>query len=130
MDRYGVERVIEYALEIAWRNAEAVWLSFDIDVLDPAYAPGTGTPVGGGLTPREILRILRGVASEGLVGMELVEVSPPYDKAETTALLGAHSIAETLASLVLGHHLGKAPALSPPPYRIPDLTPRREQPDV
>ena len=109
IDRYGVDRIIEYALEIAWKNADAVWLSFDIDVVDPAYAPGTGTPVAGGLTPREILRMLRGFAAEGLVGMELVEVSPLYDTADITALLGAHSIMEVLGSLVVNGKLGRRP---------------------
>ncbi|MEZ4568778.1 MAG: agmatinase family protein [Thermomicrobiales bacterium] len=116
VDRYGVDRIIEYALEIAWHNADAVWLSFDIDVVDPAYAPGTGTPVAGGLTPREILRMLRGFAAEGLVGMEIVEVSPPYDHADITALLGAHSIMEVLGSMVVNGKLGRRPETPEKPY--------------
>ena len=116
IDRYGVERIVEYALEIAWHNADAVWLSFDIDVVDPAYAPGTGTPVAGGLTPREILRMLRGVAAEGLVGMEIVEVSPPYDHADITALLGAHGIMEVLGSMVVNGKLGRKPETPEKPY--------------
>jgi len=118
IDRYGVDRIIEYALEIAWKNASAVWLSFDIDVVDPAYAPGTGTPVAGGLTPREVLRMLRGFAAEGLVGMELVEVSPPYDTADITALLGAHSIMEVLGSLVVNGKLGRRPETPERPYEL------------
>jgi agmatinase len=116
VDRYGVDRIIEYALEIAWHNARAVWISFDIDVVDPAYAPGTGTPVAGGLTPREVLRMLRGFAAEGLAGMEIVEVSPPYDSADITALLGAHSIMEVLGSLVVNGKLGRRPATPEKPY--------------
>lgn len=122
IDRYGVDRIIEYALEIAWRNAKAVWISFDIDVVDPAFAPGTGTPVAGGVLPREILRMIRGIAREGLVGMEVVEVSPPYDHSDITAQLGAHSILECLGALVVGGKLGRQPDNVPlPPYRLPGL---------
>ena len=127
IDRYGMERVLEYALEVAWKNAKAVWLSFDIDSVDPAFAPGTGTPVAGGLTPREVLYMLRGIAREGLVGMEIVEVSPPYDVADITTLLGVTVIREVLGSLVVAGKLGRKPKDMPEePYRIPALE-RREQ---
>jgi agmatinase len=120
VDHYGIERVLEYALEIAWRNADAVWLSFDIDSVDPAFAPGTGTPVAGGLTPREVLHMLRGIAREGLAGMEIVEVSPPFDHADITSILGATVIREVLGSLVVGGKLGRQPAELPePPYELP-----------
>jgi agmatinase len=66
-----------------------VYLSFDIDFLDPAFAPGTGTPVAGGPASWQALEILRGLGSLDLVGMDLVEVSPPYDHGEVTALAGA-----------------------------------------
>ena len=65
------------------------YLTFDIDCLDPAYAPGTGTPVVGGLTTDRALKILRGLQGLNLVGMDLVEVAPSYDHAEITALAGA-----------------------------------------
>ena len=65
------------------------YLSFDIDCLDPAYAPGTGTPVVGGLSTGKALDILHGIADLDIVGFDLVEVSPPYDGAEVTALAGA-----------------------------------------
>lgn len=122
VDRYGVARIVEYALEIAWRNADAVWISFDVDSVDPAFAPGTGTPVAGGLTPREVLQMVRGIAREGLVGMEVVEVSPPYDVADTTAILGATVVRETLGSLVASGKLGKRIELPDPPYLLPDLS--------
>ena len=86
---------------------QAIWLSFDIDSLDPAFAPGTGTPEPGGLTPREALRMLRLVAAEGLHGMEVVEVSPPYDVADITALLGGRVIMDVLATLVEAGKLGR-----------------------
>lgn len=66
-----------------------VYLTFDIDCLDPAFAPGTGTPVCGGLSSHQALEILRGLRGINLVGMDVVEVSPPYDHAEMTALAGA-----------------------------------------
>jgi len=65
------------------------YLTFDIDCLDPAYAPGTGTPVAGGLTSDRALKIIRGLQGIKLVGMDLVEVAPSYDHAEITALAGA-----------------------------------------
>ena len=63
-----------------------VYVSVDIDVLDPAHAPGTGTPEAGGLTSRELLGILRGLAGAELVSADIVEVSPPYDHAELTGI--------------------------------------------
>ena len=73
-----------------------VYLSFDIDCLDPAYAPGTGTPVWGGLTSAQAAIILRDIAGINLVGGDVVEVSPPYDTAQITAVAGAHVAMELL----------------------------------
>jgi agmatinase len=67
----------------------AVYLTFDIDCLDPSYAPGTGTPVCGGLTTHQAISIIRGLAGINLIGMDLVEVAPAYDVGEITALAGA-----------------------------------------
>jgi agmatinase len=107
VDRYGVDRVIEYALEIAWKNARAVWISFDVDSVDPAFAPGTGTPMPGGFLPREALKMITDISREGLVGMEVVEVSPPYDVSDITALLGVHAILNCLGALVQAGKLGR-----------------------
>ncbi|WP_322480368.1 agmatinase [Thermogemmatispora sp.] len=107
IERYGIERVMEYALEVAWKEAKAVWLSFDIDVVDPAFAPGTGTPEPGGLQPREVFSMVRLAAREGLRGMELVEVAPPYDVADLTALLAGRIIMEVLGALVIEGKLGR-----------------------
>jgi agmatinase len=109
VDRYGADRVAEYALDIAWKQAKCVFLSFDIDCLDPAFAPGTGTPEPGGFLPREVFRLLQLVAREGLVGMEVVEVSPPYDVADVTALLASRVIMDVLGTLVLNRKLGRIP---------------------
>ena len=98
--RHGIDVV--FAEEVAGLGAEGTaarirervgdakaYLSFDIDVLDPAFAPGTGTPVCGGLSTREALAVLRRILDLRFVGMDVVEVSPPYDHAEVTALAAA-----------------------------------------
>ncbi len=72
------------------------YLSFDIDGLDPAFAPGTGTPVWGGLTSAQAVRILRDIAGIDLVGGDVVEVSPPFDHAGITAVAGAHVALELI----------------------------------
>lgn len=88
------------AAEVRERMAgKPVYLSFDVDAIDPAFAPGTGTPVPGGLTSREALQLVRGLAGVRLVGMDLVEVCPMLDHADLTSLLGAHLLFEGLALL-------------------------------
>ncbi len=78
-----------------------VYLSVDIDVLDPAFAPGTGTPEPGGWTTRELIRVLRGVEGLNLVGADVVEVAPAYQGAgEETALAAAQVVFELLTSMV------------------------------
>ena len=88
MDRLGADRVVEMVRERV--GAAPVYLSIDIDVLDPGFAPGTGTPEAGGLTSRELLAIVRGFAGANVVGGDIVEVSPPYDHAEVTAIAAAN----------------------------------------
>ena len=83
-----------------------VYLTFDIDCLDPAFAPGTGTPVCGGMTSDKILKILRNLQDINLVGMDVVEVSPPYDHSDVTALAGA-TIALDLLYLWTQQHIAK-----------------------
>ncbi|MDG2406391.1 MAG: agmatinase [Paracoccaceae bacterium] len=76
-----------------------VYLSFDIDSLDPAYAPGTGTVEVGGLTSTQALEIIRGMAGLNVIGCDLVEVSPPYDPTGNTALIAANFLYEMLCAL-------------------------------
>lgn len=78
-----------------------LYISIDIDVLDPAHAPGTGTPEAGGLTSREFLAILRGLAGTNIVSADLVEVAPAYDHAEITAV-AASNLAYELMTLSPG----------------------------
>jgi agmatinase len=82
-----------------------VYVSVDIDVLDPAHAPGTGTPEAGGLTSRELLGVLRRLSEVNLVGADVVEVSPPYDHADSTAVAPSHT-AYDLVSLLARNHTG------------------------
>jgi len=74
-----------------------LYVSIDIDVLDPAYAPGTGTPEAGGLSSRELLGILRNLTGLPIASADIVEVSPPYDHAETTAIAASHIAYELIA---------------------------------
>ena len=99
-DAAGVAGAIELALA---RLRSPVYVTVDIDVLDPAFAPGTGTPEAGGLTSRELLAVLRGLAGSGLdfAGADVVEVSPPYDPAGVTALAAANAAYELVGLLVL-----------------------------
>ncbi len=93
----GISAAIEAIRE---RVGEApVYLSVDIDVLDPAFAPGTGTPEVGGLASRELLQLLRGLKGLGIVGCDVVEVAPAYDHAEITALAAATVVFEMIALL-------------------------------
>ncbi|HHX71204.1 MAG: agmatinase family protein [Miniphocaeibacter sp.] len=109
VDELGVDKVAEIALEKAWANGvEAVYLTVDVDVIDSGISNGTGWPEPGGLLPREVLRLVRKLAEPGLIGMEVVEVSPPYDdNNQQTALMGVRIICDTLCSLVQNGHLPK-----------------------
>ncbi len=90
----GPQAVIEKIKEIVGDNP--VYVSFDIDCLDPAYAPGTGTPVAGGLSTNFVLQVIRALGDVDIVGLDLMEVSPPYDSAEITSLAGATIVLELL----------------------------------
>jgi agmatinase len=78
-----------------------VYVTFDVDAIDPAFAPGTGTPVPGGLTSREALSLVRGLASLDVVGGDVVEVCPPLDHADVTSHLAAHLVWELLAVMAI-----------------------------
>jgi agmatinase len=80
-----------------------VYVSIDIDVLDPAHAPGTGTPEAGGITSRELLEILRGFRGLNLIGADVVEVAPAYDHAEITGVAAAHVAYDLVSLLALQH---------------------------
>jgi agmatinase len=93
----GVAAVVERML--ARVGTAPVYVSVDIDVLDPAHAPGTGTPEAGGLTSRELLGLVRGLGHAAVVGGDVVEVSPAYDHAEITAVAASHVLYELVTIL-------------------------------
>ena len=106
VEELGVAKAAEMALELAWKGAEAVYLSFDIDSIDPGFAPGTGTPEPGGFLPREALEMVRLIAREGLCGMEVVEVSPPYDVNDNTSQLACRIMLDVLGTMVVEGKIG------------------------
>jgi arginase family enzyme len=114
---YRMEEVIERGIEQIMadvlrdvRDADGIFLSVDIDVLDPAFAPGTGTPEPGGMTTRELLRAVRRVVLEKpLAGMDVVEVSPPYDNSGITALAAHRVVMEALCALAV-RRTGRTPS--------------------
>ncbi|WP_308418570.1 agmatinase [Chitinimonas arctica] len=93
----GPQQTLERILQIVGQRP--TYLTFDIDCLDPAFAPGTGTPVPAGLSSAQALHIIRGMGPANLVGMDVVEVSPAYDQSEITALAAAHIAADLLCVL-------------------------------
>jgi agmatinase len=96
----GLPAVLDEAFEIALDDCDAVFLSVDIDVCDPGHAPGTGTPEPGGLTARELLDAVRRICRElPVAGVDVVEVSPPYDHAEITAMLANRVVLEALSGI-------------------------------
>lgn len=88
IDRIGVDGIVERVVERV--GDHPVYVSIDIDVLDPAFAPATGTPEAGGMTSRELLGVLRGMRELRLVGADIVEFAPAYDHAEVTAVAAAN----------------------------------------
>ncbi len=98
MPALGIPAIIEKARKVV--GAGPVYLSFDIDSLDPAYAPGTGTPEIGGPSTRDILELIRGLKGLNLVGGDVVEVAPQYDATTNTAHAGAQVLFEILSLMV------------------------------
>ncbi|MER8158324.1 agmatinase [Streptomyces sp. NPDC094472] len=93
--RRGVDEVVQQLKERIGKRP--LYISVDIDVLDPAHAPGTGTPEAGGLTSRELLEIVRGLSDCHLVSADLVEVAPAYDHAEITSVAASHTAYELIS---------------------------------
>ncbi|KAG6332774.1 hypothetical protein ID866_6319 [Astraeus odoratus] len=116
IDDYGVSAIIQ---RIKKRVGDTpVYLSLDIDVIDPGLAPGTGTPEAGGWTSREVKRIIRGLAGLNFVGVDVVEVAPAYDHAEITGTIAADIIHDILSLLVSPE--------PPKPPKLPGGWPRDE----
>jgi agmatinase len=98
--RRGVDEVVGGLRERV--GDRPLYVSIDIDVLDPAHAPGTGTPEAGGMTSRELLEILRGLAGTNLVSADVVEVAPAYDHAEITSIAASHVAYDLVSLLAMG----------------------------
>jgi agmatinase len=104
IEERGAEAVVGDAIAEALDGPEVIYLSVDVDVLDPGMAPGTGTPEPGGMLTRELLRAIRQVATAvELAGMDVVEVSPPYDTAEVTAMAAHRCVLEAISAIAARH---------------------------
>jgi len=102
IEERGAEAVIDDAIAEALDGPDLIYLSVDIDVLDPGNAPGTGTPEPGGLLTRELLRAIRRICTRvPLAGMDIVEVSPPYDHADVTAAAAHRCALEAISALAV-----------------------------
>jgi agmatinase len=101
---HGVEATIGRIVEIV--DGRPTYFTFDVDGLDPAFAPGTGTPVPGGLSTAQALSIIRGLTSIDIIGADVVEVAPAYDHADITALAAAHIASELIC---LFRHRARGP---------------------
>jgi len=109
IEERGADAVVDDAIAEALDGADSIYLSIDVDVVDPGLAPGTGTPEPGGLMTRELLRAIRRiVAAVDLAGMDIVEVSPPYDHAEQTSMIGNRAALEAISALAIKRRDGAA----------------------
>jgi agmatinase len=125
VQRYGFDTVLERAVNEALAgSADLLYISVDVDAVDPAYAPGTGSPEPGGLSSAEVLRAVRRMTAEvGMVGMDVVEVSPPYDAGNSITALFAHRcVLEALTGTAMrrlgmtsSDYLDERAAEGPPP---------------
>ena len=104
----GIPAVVARAREVVGDGP--LYVSFDVDGVDPGFAPGTGTPEVGGLTPREVLGILRGLAGLDVVGGDVVEVAPQYDATTNTAQIGAQCLFEMLCLVAIRRRQQRIPA--------------------
>jgi agmatinase len=112
----GLSECLDEAFTIALDDCDGVFLSVDVDVVDPGMAPGTGTPEPGGLTTRQLLDAVRRIAMElPIAGIDVVEVSPPYDHAEVTAYLANRVVLEALSGITWRRR-----SLAGKPVRLPD----------
>ena len=96
----GLDVVLDESFKILTDECDGVFLSVDIDVVDPGMAPGTGTPEPGGMTSRELLEAVRRICLElPVVGLDIVEVAPPFDSADITAILANRVVLEALSAI-------------------------------
>ncbi|WP_322758807.1 agmatinase [Synechococcus sp. CBW1107] len=121
----GLEAAAKFAIERATDGTDCVYISFDIDCIDAGFVPGTGWPEPGGLLPREALKLLELIVRNVPVcGLEIVEVSPPYDISDMTSLMATRVICDTMAHLVVS---GQLPRREKPTWITPDCNMRVDQ---
>lgn len=128
----GLDACVDEAMAIALDGCDGVFLSVDVDVVDPGSAPATGTPEPGGLTARALLDAVRRIATDvPLAGMDIVEVAPPYDHAEITAYLGNRVVLEALSGVAWRRRRDRASNGRPvqPPAGTPLLDPAWQRVD-
>ena len=109
IEEKGFDAVLDMAINEALDGPDKLYISVDVDVMDPAYAPATGTPEPGGISSLELLRAIRNIVlSKGMVGMDVVEVSPVYDQpGDITAQAAHRCVYEAISALAKNKSLGK-----------------------
>lgn len=123
IEERGAEAVVSDAITEALDGADSIYLSVDIDVLDPGSAPGTGTPEPGGLLTRELLRAIRRIVGQvELAGMDVVEVAPGYDTAEITSMAAHRCVLEAISALAVKKRAGEQVRYVPAhPIEVPPV---------
>jgi agmatinase len=122
IEERGAEAVVDDAINEALDGPDAIYLSIDIDVLDPGMAPGTGTPEPGGLLTRELLRAIRRIVTKvPLAGMDIVEVSPPYDQSDITAAAAHRCALEAISALAVRKRDGYDIRFRPTDVKVPPV---------
>ena len=126
IEERGADAVVDDAIAEALDGADSIYLSVDIDVLDPGSAPGTGTPEPGGMLTRELLRAVRRVVGQvNLCGMDVVEVAPAYDTSEITAAAAHRCVLEAISALAVKKRDGQKVRYEPThPIELPHTGPR------
>jgi formimidoylglutamase len=125
IEERGADAVVEQAIDEALDGPDTIYLSIDIDVLDPGMAPGTGTPEPGGMLTRELLRAVRQVVGHvRLAGMDVVEVAPAYDTSDITAAAAHRCVLEAISALAVKRRDGQAVRFEPADVAVPASGPR------
>ena len=119
VEELGLAETAARARELAWKDADTVYISFDIDSVDCGFVPRTGWPEPGGFLPREAPELVSLVAAEGICGLGVVEVSPPYNTSDITALLATRVIVDVLGTLVSHGKMGAQRSIIDQPVTIP-----------
>jgi arginase family enzyme len=122
IEERGADAVVDDAISEALDGPDAIYLSVDVDVLDPGMAPGTGTPEPGGLLTRELLRAIRRIVGQvPLAAMDIVEVSPPYDHADITAAAAHRCALEAISALAARKRDGHEVRFPPSVVEVPPV---------